>query len=91
MRFILLAALLTGALARADEPRPPTWYASWPLIVGGGATTLVGTALAMQDGSSRATHDAGWSLLGVGTAVWIGGSVMLRLSETRHRPPGRAR
>jgi hypothetical protein len=91
---IALVALLAVRPARADDdkPQPPhhhvaEWYAGWSLIAAGGVSTLLGAALTTRDDSASST--TGWVLAGVGTATWIGGALMLRMSEKRAKRLGR--
>jgi hypothetical protein len=91
MRIALAALLLLGSsAARAGDDKPPpphrhgaAWYSGWSLIGTGGVATLLGTALSTRDDSASST--TGWVLVGVGTATWIGGAVILRLSERAKR------
>jgi hypothetical protein len=89
MKALLVLLLLSG-LVRAEEPQPERhtagWYASWSLIVGGGAVTLTGAALAGRDAGAHeltAANQAGWALAGLGTAVWIAGAVVMKLSDRK--------
>jgi hypothetical protein len=69
--------------------RPPSWYARWSLILGGSAMTLVGTALTPldpPDSPLSAKNQTGWALVGIGTATWIGGVLLLRFSGSRPSP-----
>jgi hypothetical protein len=94
MRFqicVLAALLLFGSAARGEQAppaidRPPAWYASWSLILGGGAMTLVGTAFTLRDSPDAtfsAKNQTGWALVGIGTGTWIGGILLLRFSGSR--------
>jgi hypothetical protein len=91
---IALAALLSFALlsaspaARADDDKPlpphrhrPAYYAGWSMIATGGVASLLGAALTTRDDSASST--TGWVLAGAGTLTWIGGALVLRLSERR--------
>jgi hypothetical protein len=95
MRFFLLAlALVVARPAHAEEPprpesRPAVWYAGWSLIAAGGAATLTGAALTTQgntDGNGvpqpglSSAGTAGWVMVSLGTAVWIGGVLALKLT-----------
>jgi hypothetical protein len=90
---LTLFALTAAPVARADDDKPPPphrhrpiWSAGWSMIAVGGASTLVGAALTTrEDGASSTT---GWVLAGVGTATWVGGALMLRLSEKRAKRIG---
>jgi hypothetical protein len=81
---VIVALLLLASPLRAEEDdahRKPTWYAGWSLIVGGGAIALTGTALSTREPQEQST--SGWVLLGAGTAIWIGGAVLLKFTH-RH-------
>jgi len=85
-----LMAVTAARPARADDDKPPpphhhraSWYSGWSLVGVGGVSTLLGVALTTREESGAST--AGWVLAGVGTATWIGGAVILRLSERAKR------
>jgi hypothetical protein len=94
MRLWLALAALVGVgaspPARAEDDRPPpphqhnaSWYSGWSLIGVGGVSSLLGVALTTRDEPGAAT--TGWVLAGVGTATWIGGAVILKLTERTKR------
>jgi hypothetical protein len=91
MRIALAALLLFGSgMARAadDVPPPPhrhraSWYSGWTLIVAGGTSTLLGAAFTTSEDTAKST--TGWVLAGVGTLTWVGGAVILKLSERAKR------
>jgi hypothetical protein len=74
------------------------WYAGWGMIVAGAAAQLTGVGLTTQanvvDGVQQpglsGSGVAGWSLVGIGAALWIGGAVFLKLT-TGSRAPGSRR
>jgi hypothetical protein len=89
---LLLLALTASTPARADDDKPPPphrhrwgWYAAWSMIATGGVSTLLGAALSTREDNASST--TGWVLVGVGTATWIGGAVMLRLGDRREQRP----
>lgn len=87
---LTLSALTAAPVAHADEDKPPPphrhgaiWYAGWSMIGTGGVSTLLGTALTTREDSASST--TGWVLVGVGTAAWVGGALVFRLSERAKR------
>jgi hypothetical protein len=92
-----LAAAEATSIAAAEEPpfaqHTRSWYAGWGLIVVGGAASLTGTALTTQTDSDNgmaqpglsAPAIAGWVLVSVGTAIWVAGALVLKLTPSRAR------
>jgi len=88
---LLLWIVWLPARARADDEsmhrHDAMWYAGWSLIGGGGGATFAGAALTTQpndrDGMPQPglapAATAGWVMVAVGTATWIGGAVLLKL------------
>jgi hypothetical protein len=96
--LLLLASLCLAAPALAEEGpplwgRPPGWYAGWTLITVGGAAALVGPALTTQTpaagGGLSPTQIAGWVTLTAGTATWVAGTLVLKLTSRRTAPAPR--
>jgi hypothetical protein len=90
LAMTMLWAMTTARPARAEDDRPPpphqhdaSWYSGWSLIGVGGVSSLLGVALTTRDEPGAAT--TGWVLAGVGTATWIGGAVILKLTERTKR------
>ena len=88
--FAALAAMIAAGPARAEDDRQPpphqhdaSWYSGWSLVGVGGVSSLLGVALTTRDEPGAAT--TGWVLAGVGTATWIGGAVILKLTERKKR------
>jgi hypothetical protein len=98
MRLALAALLALSVVsstrtARAEDiaepPKPHhhsrLWFGGWSLVLLGGAATLVGAALSTRTDDGTAAAGVGWSLVGVGTATWVGGAITLRWDEKRER------
>ena len=85
----LSLALAPAAFAGndADPPaphhHPSGWYSGWSLVIAGGTTALVGVALTTQD--QQTTQAVGWTLAGIGTASWVAGALVLKLTERREQ------
>lgn len=95
LAWALVLAVAVASPARGDDearpddkPPPPhhhraSWYSGWSLIGVGGVSTLLGVALTTREESGAST--TGWVLAGVGTATWVGGALIIRLSERAKR------
>ena len=91
MLTLLALTLSQTSPARADEPADAPkphhhrrgWYSGWTLVIAGGATALVGVALTPR--TEPAAPAAGWTLAGVGTASWVAGALILKLSDWHAR------
>jgi hypothetical protein len=92
-----LAAEESTAVVAGDERllerHTAGWYTGWGLIVVGGAASLTGTALTTQTDTDNgmpqpglsAPATAGWVMVSVGTATWIAGALVLKLTPSHAR------
>jgi hypothetical protein len=87
LAVLLALTLARPALAGSDDAPQPLhhhprgWYSAWGLVIGGGAVALVGVGLTTRSDPGGST--AGWSLAGIGTATWVAGALVLKLTERR--------